>query len=118
MDEPRSMTVAEAAQILGLSEQQVYRRITRGDIQATRVTSRNPHYVIAADEVERYSSAGQDLTAPKPNPFWLTTGEAARLTGISQPEIRRMCKAGELVCRTTESGTHYKVSRQALKRLS
>lgn len=114
MSDTRLLTVAEVAERLGLTEQRVYRRITRGDLPAERVMLRTPQYRIREEDLQTYIDAGGGLTPPKANPLWLSTGEAARLTGISQAEIRRMCRAGDLRHRVETEGGHYRIDRLAI----
>jgi len=119
MEEPRQLTVPEAAERLGLTDQQVYRRISRGDLAATTILARNPQFRLAEDEVERYKAAGLAISPTRPNPSWVTTTEAARRTGMSQAEIRRMCNAGELASRRGPSATGaYKIHVDSLRRFT
>jgi len=112
MNDTRLLTVSEAAIRLGLTAQRVYRRITRGDLPAQRMMLRPPQYRIREEDLDQYIAAGGGLTPPRENPLWVSTGEAARMTGISQAEIRRMCQAGDLRHRVDGKRSHYRIDRE------
>jgi excisionase family DNA binding protein len=63
-EEPRYMTIAEAAAALGLSHAGVLRRITRGDMRATKIGQRV--HIIPVEEVERWRALGKLKPGPRP----------------------------------------------------
>ncbi len=116
-DQEGRLTVPEVARMLDLSEQQVYRRIERGDITAAVVVSdmNQPRYVVQASEVQRYKDQGCPLTAPRADPVWISPSEVARLTGLSVQRVRRLCHDGTLMHkRSGEKTSHIRVYRPAL----
>lgn len=98
MDETRSFTVQEAADKLGMTVDQVYRRITRGDINAYQVRVRNLHYRITDADLQAYIDAGDSgISPPNAGPTdMLGVPQVARLTGFTSETIRRMCADGKL----------------------
>ena len=58
------VTIAEAARVLGMSENGIRRRIQRGDMVAERVGARL--LVIPTHEVERWRKLGRQRPGPKP----------------------------------------------------
>ena len=58
------VTIAEAARVLGMSENGIRRRIQRGDMVAERVGARL--LVIPTHEVERWRQLARQRPGPKP----------------------------------------------------
>ncbi len=58
------MTIADAARVLGMSENGIRRRIQRGDMVAERIGARL--LVIPNHEVERWRSLGKLKPGPRP----------------------------------------------------
>lgn len=94
------LTVREAAAKLGVSVFKVYRRIQRGDIPAVPSRDGSVHFLIAEDDLDRYIADGGEkiLTPPRrlADSDWITTGEAARRTGMTMEAVRNLCYAGRL----------------------
>lgn len=97
MPTPALLTVREVADKLGISTFRVYRRIRRNDLRAVPMRQGHFRFLVRADDLQAYIDAGgpHALTAPKPTQ-WITTGEAARRTGLSMETIRHLCYAGRL----------------------
>lgn len=102
MDDDASITVAQAAIRLGISRYQVYRRIMRGDLPATKVNSDNVHYEISEKDLAQYIAAGGGRVLSPPrievdrDDDTMRVPEVAMLTGFSAEAIRRMCHEGKL----------------------
>ena len=54
------------------------------------------------------------MPRPARDPNWLTTGEAARVLGVSQDTVFRMATAGELMSQKTDGG-HRRIPRAAVE---
>lgn len=102
MDNNASVTVAQAAERLGVSRYQVYRRIMRGDLPASKVNSDNVHYEISEKDLTEYIAAGGGRVLSPPrieadiDDDTMRVPEVAILTGYSAETIRRMCHEGKL----------------------
>lgn len=102
MDDNASVTVTQAAERLGVSRYQVYRRILRGDLPAHKVRMVNVHWMIRESDLAVYIAAGgaEVLSAPREELHvgddTMRVPEAAILTGFSAETIRRMCHDGML----------------------
>lgn len=121
MDVTRAYTVAEAAELLGMTPDKVYRRITRGDLKASQVRVRNLHYRISGRDLQEYIDAGDsdELSPPVSGPTdMIGAPEAARLTGFTVETIRRMCREGKLPCvRGAGLRPHLRIPRDAVTEL-
>jgi excisionase family DNA binding protein len=100
MEQRNTYTVPEVADKLGISKHRVYRRIHRGDIPVVPARAGSIRFLIPADALDRYITAGQgilQLTGPRidAKPM-LSTSEAAIATGYSVETIREMCYDGRL----------------------
>lgn len=124
MDEHAQVTVTQAAKRLGISRYQVYRRIMRGDLRATKSRNSNIHWVINTKDLDNYIAAGgaDVLSEPRPLPRLddtLRVPEVALLTGYSAETIRRMCRDGSLPYRKgTGRKGHFHIPRSAVEKLS
>jgi excisionase family DNA binding protein len=91
----KQLTVIEAAERLGLSAHQLYRRIQRGDLNAPTMTvDSRRSYRISEAEIERYLRDGKPLTVPTRSNHFLSTAEVAKMTGYTTETVRRYCKTG------------------------
>jgi excisionase family DNA binding protein len=97
------VTVKQAAECLGVSKYQVYRRILRGNIPAHLVLDRHPpRWLIRQADLDEYIAAGgaEVLTPPRKihedEDGTLGAPEVAMITGYSAETIRRMCNEGKL----------------------
>lgn len=123
MDNPALLTVQEVAEKLGMSKYRVYRRIHRGDIPSKPSRAGNSHYLVAPEDLDAYIAAGGEaktLSEPKiaPSPY-LTTAEAAQLTGFTVETIRTMCYEGRLPFIRTggKARGHLRIPRVAVQEL-
>lgn len=87
------LTPKQAAEMLGMTAHQVYRRIHSGALPAVSGSERNSQYLLDPADVQAYIAAGQ--------PEWTNTGgpmmrvpEVAKLTGFTDETVRRMCYEG------------------------
>ena len=102
MEDDASVTVAQAAIRLGISRYQVYRRILRGDLPATKVNSDTVHYEISEKDLDEYITAGGGRVLSPPrgeldcDDETMRVPEVALLTGFSAEAIRRMCHEGKI----------------------
>jgi len=93
------LTVAEAAEQLGITRYQVYRRIARGNLPAVPAQAGNVHYLISQADVDKYIAAGgaHFINPPRlPETDMMRVPEVAILTGFTAESIRRMCRDGTL----------------------
>lgn len=121
MDSDATYTVAEAAEMLGVSRYQVYRRIVRGDLPALSSRRNNVHYLIPQESLHAYVDAGgaDNLSAPHiGRSAMMRPIEVAIATGYSVETIRRMCRVGRLsyIKGAGEHG-HYRIPREEVERL-
>ena len=114
-------TVKEAADLLGISRYQVYRRIVRGDLKATQARTGNIHYLISRQAIADYIAAGGGdvLTPPRLlGPEMMRVSEVAIETGYSVEAIRGMCADGTLPCvRGVGPRGHFRIPREAVDEL-
>ena len=95
MDQPARLSVTQAAERLGISKYQVYRRIMRGDLPARKIQASNVHWVIAEKDLDAYIAAGggEVLSPPRVDERAdadnMRVPEVAMLTGYSAETIRR-----------------------------
>ncbi|GIU74763.1 MAG: hypothetical protein KatS3mg004_1850 [Bryobacteraceae bacterium] len=48
---------------------------------------------------------------------WITTGQAAKLLGVSRQTVRRWCRSGRLEWRRFDDSSHIRVSRLSIERI-
>lgn len=99
MTDSTVLNVEQAAELLGISKWQLYRRIDRGNLKAIRSRRGTEHYEILKADLDAYIAAGGgDVLDPKDreDDEMLRVGEVARITGFAPETIRRMCYAGRL----------------------
>lgn len=115
MDDTRLVSVAEAADRLGMSKWQVYRRIERGDIKAELKNKPTARYMIPESEL---TSPKPDLSPPSTPALLMRVGEVAAMTGLTTSSIRRLCQQGMLPTapRPTER-SQYRIPRSAVEQL-
>ena len=87
---------------LGVSQATVARAVARGVLRAALVTP-GGHRRFSEADVEVYASSLQD--EPE-GARLLSTGEAARLLGVSQPTLNRAVRRGRLQPTLTTPGGH------------
>jgi len=82
----------DVAARLGVSQATVLRAVARGLLRPALVTP-GGHRRFSADEVEAFAEGLQD---DPDGARLLTTGEAARLLGVSQPTLNRAVRRGRI----------------------
>ena len=88
------LTIAEAAQTLGLTPRAVLNRIERGEMQGERVNPRL--WLIPRGEVERWKGRGKLRPGPKPGSRRARDlGEPAIVPHHTDPDIRRAVESRE-----------------------
>lgn len=87
---------------LGVSQATVARAVARGFLRPALVTP-GGHRRFSEEDVEAYASSLQD--EPE-GARLITTGEAARLLGVSQPTLNRAVRRGRLTPTLTTPGGH------------
>lgn len=113
MTQPALLTATEAAARLGISRWRLYNRIHVGDIQAR--TTRKGEYVITEEAIQEFLNNGGVDFQQNTEREWISTKEAARLTGWSCNTIRKMCAAGRLEhIRSTGIRGHIRIARSSL----
>lgn len=121
MTDSALLTVSEVADRLGISTFRVYRRIQRGDLPATLSRSGKVRFLVSVADLEDYIDAGGGAVLSRPRASvadsWVSTGEAAQLTGFTMPTLRAMCYSGQLAYRRgSGSSGHFRISRSSLDR--
>ena len=100
MENPALFTVTQVAEKLGVSRFRVYRAIQRGDLGSVLVRHGNRIFSVSEDDLQAYIDAGgpdnYDTSVAVRTRHWITTGEAAKRTGLTPAMIRGMCHTGEL----------------------
>lgn len=115
MAEQGFVSVPEAAVRLGLTQQQVYRRIFRGDLKASReIKGGRAFYKITDADLQSYIDAGSGLTPTKQVTAYVSAGEAAQITGLSVPMIRKMCHNGMIKAMQFGERGHFRILREDL----
>jgi excisionase family DNA binding protein len=101
MTDNAPLTVKQVAEKLGITTFKVYRRIQRGDIKAFPSRRGNIRFLVDPADLQAYIDAGGEdlLSSPQrvDDAVWITTGEAARRTGLTMETIRAMCYSGRLL---------------------
>jgi excisionase family DNA binding protein len=92
----------DVANRLGVSQATVARAVARGLLRPAMVTP-GGHRRFGEADVETYASSLQD--EPE-GARLITTGEAARLLGVSQPTLNRAVRSGRLRPTLTTPGGH------------
>ena len=95
---------------LGVSQATVSRAVARGWLRPALVTP-GGHRRFSVADVEAYAAA---LADGQEGAGLLTTGEAARLLGVSQPTLNRAVRRGRLRPARTTPGGHRRFDGAAL----
>lgn len=122
MTDAALLTVKDVAEKLGITTFRVYRRIQRGDLKTTPARRRNLQFLIHPADLQAYLDAGGEAVLSSPrrfnDPDWITTGEAAKRTGMTMETIRAMCYAGQLqYTRGAGAGGRLRVSSASIDEL-
>jgi excisionase family DNA binding protein len=100
----------DVARRLGVSQATVLRAVARGLLAPILVTP-GGHRRFAASEVEAFATGHENAGARED---LLTTGEAARLLGVSQPTLNRAVRGGRLQPANVTPGGHRRFDRAEL----
>lgn len=85
------LTAAEAAEILGVTRQSVYRLVHEGKLPKP---DKYKNAGLRLDDVERASL--ERLRPRASHPYWVCVREAAELLGLSRTRIRQLADAGRV----------------------
>jgi len=105
----------EAAERLGVSQATVLRAVARGTLKPAETTP-GGHHRFSADYVA--ASTGAPSPVPIAGTRLMSTGEAARLLGVSQHTVIRACREGRLVPDEITPGGHRRFSPERIRRLA
>jgi excisionase family DNA binding protein len=96
------LNVQEAAQRLGITRPQVYRRIWNNSIRAELVKQNGKvRWRIPEDAITSYDP---DAAEPAERGGYLRTSSVAQLLGISVEDVRRLIREGELIAERGPTG--------------
>lgn len=118
MIEPDLLTVREAAEELGKTQNQVYQRIHNGvlpSVAADGLDGTNAHYLIRRADLDAYKAAGQPRFSNEASDM-LRIGVVSRMIGYTHETVRRLCREGVL-SHTRGAGTrgHIRVHRASVE---
>jgi excisionase family DNA binding protein len=115
MTDTGNLSVSEAAEKLGLTTEQVYRRIHSGQLRATHKNLWRQKYVIPADAIREYMDAGGDVALDM-LPM-LRVAHVCQITGFSPETVRELIRTGQLdAVRGTGKNGHYRITRDSVDR--
>ena len=118
MPDTGNLTVAEAAEKLGLSTEQVYRRIHSGHLRATRERLWRQKYLISNDAIREYLDAGGEVNVDI-LPM-LRVSHVCQITGFTPETVRLLIREGHLdaVRGPGKNGGvgHYRITRASVDR--
>lgn len=115
MADPDLLTPKQAADKLGQSKNQVYRRIHAGVLPAVAGTQRNAKYLIRPSDLEAYIAAGQPGWSDAEQDM-MTVPQVARKIGFTDATVRRLCYTGVLAfTRGSGSRGHLRIHRASVE---
>jgi excisionase family DNA binding protein len=100
---------------LGVSQATVLRAVARGTLKPAKTTP-GGHHRFSLDEVAAF--VGAPSSAPTAGTKLISTGEAARILGVSQHTVIRACREGRLAPDEITPGGHRRFSPERIKRLA
>ncbi len=100
---------------LGVSQATVLRAVARGTLKPAETTP-GGHHRFSPDAVS--SMAGAPSATPSAGTRLLSTGQTARLLGVSQHTVIRACRDGHLVPDETTPGGHRRFAADRISRLA
>jgi excisionase family DNA binding protein len=100
---------------LGVSQATVLRAVARGTLKPAETTP-GGHHRFSLEAVA--GLAGAPSAVPSAGTRLLSTGEAARLLGVSQHTVIRACREGRLVPDEITPGGHRRFSPDRIRRLA
>ena len=105
----------EAATRLGVSQATVLRAVARGTLKPAKTTP-GGHHRFSLEDVA--ALAGAPSPVPSAGTRLMSTGETARLLGVSQHTVIRACREGRLVPDEITPGGHRRFSPDRIRRLA
>lgn len=110
------LTVNEAADMLGLSKHQVYRRIARRDLPAQLVRDGTLKYLLPEGAVLAYQQASGAPAEVGNRSAMLRVTQVALMTGFTVETVRRMAYSGVLpYVRGVGKKGHLRIPREAVE---
>jgi excisionase family DNA binding protein len=100
---------------LGVSQATVLRAVARGTLKPAKTTP-GGHHRFSFEDVAAF--VGAPDSAPCPGTRLMSTGEAARILGVSQHTVIRACREGRLVPDEITPGGHRRFSPERIQRLA
>jgi len=105
----------EAATRLGVSQATVLRAVARGTLKPFETTPGGHHRFHLEDVA---ALAGAPSPVPSGGMRLISTGETARILGVSQHTVIRACREGRLVPDETTPGGHRRFSPERVRKLA
>jgi excisionase family DNA binding protein len=105
----------DAAVRLGVSQATVLRAVAKGSLRPTATTP-GGHHRFRTEDVD--ALAGALSVKPHGNARLISTGEAARLLGVSQHTVIRAVNEGRLEPDETTPGGHHRFSEERIWRMA
>jgi DNA-binding transcriptional MerR regulator len=100
---------------LGVSQATVLRAVARGTLKPAETTPGGHHRFCLEDVAGR---AGAPSPVPSAGTRLISTGETARLLGVSQHTVIRACREGRLVPDEITPGGHRRFSPERIRELA
>jgi excisionase family DNA binding protein len=100
---------------LGVSQATVLRAVARGTLKPAETTP-GGHHRFSFDDVAAFAGAPSSL--PSAGTRLMSTGETARLLGVSQHTVIRACREGRLVPDEITPGGHRRFSPDRIHKLA
>lgn len=109
------LTIDDVAAELGLTYPQVYRRLRRGALPATRGGQNGLQWLVHPSDLKAYVEAGQPV-APAMRPrLLLSVPEVAAMTGMTSDRVRQLCRMGRFeIRRGPYENSHIRVLRASV----
>lgn len=115
MGDRKMLSVPEVADKLGLTINQVYRRLHRGDLAWEFGGWMNRQYLVDADVLDEYINAGRPLSPPAKDTTMLAVPEVSKLTGFTVETVRKLCYRGVLTyVRGTGKAGHLRIHKASV----
>jgi excisionase family DNA binding protein len=109
------LTIDDIVAELGLTYPQVYRRLRRGVIPATRGGQNGLQWLVHRNDLKAYVEAGQPLTPPPRPGLLLSVPQVAAMTGMTSNRVRQLCQMGRFeVRRGPHENSHIRILRSSV----
>ena len=105
----------EAAERLGVSQATVLRAVTRGTLKPAK-TTRGGHRRFRPEDIDALARALRPNVGS--DAHLISTGQAARLLGVSQPTVVRAVREGRLQPDETTPGGHHRFVEERIQELA